>query len=111
MRLFPLINLVCTPHVPYLVMFSPISDSVLMPDALEPPFHLPSSASNACMSAWNFSYALLFLLMCSSEFTLGRYLVPHSLGQPRLIDLVSIRPPLSISSYLTVGTMKTPMEG
>ena len=37
-RLFPLINLVCTSRVPYLVMFSPMSDSILMPDALEPLF-------------------------------------------------------------------------
>src|SRR4051812_43192120 len=80
-------------------MFSPISHSVLMHDALEPPFHLPSSTSNACISAWNFSYALLFLLMYLSEFKLGRYFVPHSLEQPRLIDLVSIQTPLSFPSY------------
>ena len=37
-KLFSLINLVCTSRVPYLVIFRPIPDSVLMPDALEPLF-------------------------------------------------------------------------
>src|SRR4051812_9154388 len=66
-------------------------DIMLMPDALDP-FHHPSSASNACMSAWNFSCHLLFLSMYSPEFKLWRYLVPYFLGLPRLIDLVPIRP-------------------
>ena len=35
-RLFPLINLVCTSRVPYLVVFSTISAPVLKPDALAP---------------------------------------------------------------------------
>src|SRR4051812_22009799 len=37
-RLFLLIDLVWTSRVPYLVMFSPTSDSVLMPDAMDPSF-------------------------------------------------------------------------
>src|SRR3954464_5491539 len=37
-RLFPFIKLVCTSRVPYLVMFSPISDSELNPDAMHPSF-------------------------------------------------------------------------
>ena len=33
------------------------------------------------------------------EIKLGRYFVPHTLGQPRLVNPLSIRPPLSIPSY------------
>ena len=63
------------------------------------PFHHPLTTSNACLSIWNFSYLPLFHSMCFPEFKLGRYFVPHSLGQPRLINRVPIRPLLSFPSY------------
>ena len=37
-RLFLLLDLIWASRFPYLVMFSPISDSVLMPDAMDPSF-------------------------------------------------------------------------
>ena len=37
--------------------------------------------------------------MYFSDFKLEIYFVPHTLGQPRLVNPLSIRPPLSIPSY------------
>src|SRR3954466_5851897 len=93
-RLFPLINLVCTSRVPYLVMFSPIIDSVLMPDATAPSFIIRHRHR---MHAYSLEISHTF-------FCLSRG-IPLSLGSEvllctpfprttRFINRVPIRPPL-----------------
>ena len=109
--LFLVLDLVCHSRVTYLMIFSPIpKHSAYARCVGHPFFQHPSSASNACMSACNFSYLLLFLSMYFSEFKLERYVAPHSLGQPRLINLVPIRP-LEFTPSLFVSTVKTLNEG
>src|SRR4051812_34724031 len=92
-RLFLLIDLVSTSRVPYLVMFSPITDSVLMPDTMDPSFIIHHRHR---MHAYSREISLTF-------FCLSRG-IPLSLGSEvllrtpfprttRFINRVPIRPP------------------
>src|SRR3954466_11805080 len=93
LRLFLLIDLVWTSRVPYLVMFSPTSDSVLMPDAMDPSFTIRHRHR---MHAYSLETLISPFVspLHSPEFRLGRdSLYPVFLGHPRLFNRVPIRPP------------------
>ena len=110
-RLILLIDLVGTSRVPYLVMFSPISDSMLMPDTLDPSFVIRlRHQMHACSLETSHTFFCLsrgIPLSLSSE----EILCTPLLGQPRLINQVPIRPPLNFPPSLFISTMKTPKKG
>src|ERR1041385_2666504 len=68
-------------------------DIMLMPDAMDPSFIIRHRHRMHAYPLETFLTFLCFLLMYFPEFKLEGYSIPHSLGQPRLINLVPVHPP------------------